>query len=106
MLSGYSLEMDTKRPDPQSRKRWDDARHRHWHGAAATSQTSEREAAAETARSDEAGKADDATEAGETAEGAEAAETRDSLAHEGRVTRWEQATGRTWNREHGTGGQS
>ncbi|MGR0318665.1 hypothetical protein [Agromyces sp. ZXT2-3] len=89
--------MDTTRPDPQSRRRWDDARHRHWHGAAATSETSEREAAAETA---------EAGEAAEAAEGADAEETRDSLAHEGRVTRWEQATGRTWDRGHGTGGQS
>ncbi|MDR5699022.1 hypothetical protein [Agromyces aerolatus] len=67
---------------------WESARHEHWHGADPTAETS--------SRAEEAGNR--AEEAGNRAEADQA-----DREHEGRIGRWQQATGRIWNRQHGSG---
>lgn len=81
---GYAAAVSEKQPrDDAPNESWGSERGEHWHGAEPT---------AETASRDE-----------EASESVEA--EKSERAHEGRVSRWEEATGRTWNRNHGTGGQ-
>lgn len=87
-ISGdYRANMNAEHSRTDREERWDDAKNDHWHGAEPSPESAQRETDAQTAQ-----KARDGEEA-----------QREAKAHEGRIGRWEAATGRIWNRRHGTG---